>query len=53
MTVSIRKAKPDDAQTVSSILTEAARCLEDGGMAMWRDGELTAAKVSRHDYDLA
>jgi len=45
MTISIRQAKPDDAQAVSSILTEAARWLEDSGMAMWRDGELTASSV--------
>jgi GNAT superfamily N-acetyltransferase len=46
MTVSIRQAKPDDAQVVSSILTEAARWLEDRGMKMWRDGELTALSVA-------
>jgi hypothetical protein len=46
MTVSIRQAGPDDAQTVSGILTEAARWLEDRGMTMWRDGELTAASVA-------
>jgi GNAT superfamily N-acetyltransferase len=46
MTLSVRQAKPDDAPTVSSILTEAARWLEDSGMAMWRDGELTASSVA-------
>jgi GNAT superfamily N-acetyltransferase len=46
MTVSIRQAKPDDVQTVSSILTEAARWLEQSGSVMWRDGELTASSVA-------
>jgi GNAT superfamily N-acetyltransferase len=46
MTVSIRQARPDDALTVSSILTEAARWLEENGMVMWRDGELTASSVA-------
>ena len=46
MIVSIRQAKPDDAHTVSSILTEAARWLEESGIAMWRDGELTASSVA-------
>jgi GNAT superfamily N-acetyltransferase len=46
MTVSIRQAKPEDAPTVSSILTEAARWLEESGMTMWRDGELTASSVA-------
>jgi GNAT superfamily N-acetyltransferase len=46
MTVSIRQAGPDDAPTVSSILTEAARWLEESGKGMWRDGELTASKIA-------
>lgn len=46
MTVSIRQATPDDAETVSSILAEAAKWLEVSGMVMWRDGELTAASVA-------
>jgi GNAT superfamily N-acetyltransferase len=46
MTVSIRQARPEDAPTVSSILTEAAQWLEESGMTMWRDGELTASSVA-------
>jgi GNAT superfamily N-acetyltransferase len=46
MTVSIRQAAAGDAPTVSSILTEAARWLEESGRAMWRDGELTASSVA-------
>lgn len=46
MTVSIGQATPDDAETVSSILAEAAKWLEVSGMVMWRDGELTAASVA-------
>jgi GNAT superfamily N-acetyltransferase len=46
MTVSIRQATLDDAPTVASILSEAARWLEQSGKVMWRDGELTAETVA-------
>jgi GNAT superfamily N-acetyltransferase len=45
MSVRIRQAKPEDAPTVSGILSEAATWLEEGGMGMWRDGELTDESI--------
>jgi GNAT superfamily N-acetyltransferase len=39
-TIAIRPARPADTETVSSILQEAARWLEERGMALWRTGEL-------------
>jgi GNAT superfamily N-acetyltransferase len=46
MNICIRQAKLEDASTVSNILTEAARWLEETERVMWRDGELTAASIS-------
>jgi GNAT superfamily N-acetyltransferase len=42
----IRQAMPHDAGTVSDILLEAARWLEQGGGLMWRDDELSLARIT-------
>jgi GNAT superfamily N-acetyltransferase len=41
----IRQATPQDAGHVSAILREAAQWLEQSGMAMWRDDELSPARI--------
>lgn len=41
----IRPATPDDIETVSAILQEAARWLEDTGKPMWRDSELLPSRI--------
>jgi GNAT superfamily N-acetyltransferase len=46
MSVRIRLARAEDARTISGILSEAAKWLEESGMRMWRDGELTEESVS-------
>jgi GNAT superfamily N-acetyltransferase len=46
MSVRVRQAQAEDARTVSGILLEAAKWLEESGMHMWRDGELTDESIS-------
>jgi GNAT superfamily N-acetyltransferase len=46
MELSIRKATPQDIDIVADILREAARWLEDSGMAMWRDHELVPSRIA-------
>jgi len=46
MRLSIRQAASQDIDTVSDILREAARWLEDSGMAMWRDDELLPESIA-------
>jgi GNAT superfamily N-acetyltransferase len=46
MRVSIRQANPHDIDTVAGILREAARWLEESGMAMWRDNELLPKAIA-------
>jgi GNAT superfamily N-acetyltransferase len=46
MTIRVRQAQAEDARTVTGILSEAAKWLEESGMRMWRDGELTGESVS-------
>jgi len=45
MRPSIRQAMPQDAENVIGILGEAARWLEQRGMAMWRDDELLPGRT--------
>jgi GNAT superfamily N-acetyltransferase len=42
----IRQAQPQDVDAVAGVLWEAARWLDDIGMAMWRDDELKPEKLS-------
>jgi len=42
----IRQATPHDSEKVSAILREAARWLEQSGMVMWRDNELSPARIA-------
>ncbi|MDB6020226.1 MAG: Ribosomal protein acetylase RimI and related acetyltransferase [Pedosphaera sp.] len=42
----IRPATPPDIDTIADILGEAARWLEQSGMPMWRDNELTVERVT-------
>jgi GNAT superfamily N-acetyltransferase len=42
----IRQATPHDVDTICDILGEAARWLTEAGMTMWRDNELTAARIT-------
>lgn len=42
----IRPATPDESETVSAILQEAARWLENTGNAMWRNSELLPSRVA-------
>lgn len=42
----IRPATPDDIETISSILHEAARWLEQTGQLMWRDSELLPSRIA-------
>lgn len=44
--VTIRPARPDDIETISATLQEAARWLEDTGKPMWRDSELLPSRVA-------
>jgi hypothetical protein len=37
---------PQDAKIVSDILREAARWLEQSGMPMWQDGELSSSRIA-------
>jgi GNAT superfamily N-acetyltransferase len=46
MTISIRKASPDDGATVSAVLIEAATWLENAGMRLWRAEELREADIA-------
>jgi GNAT superfamily N-acetyltransferase len=46
MQLSIRQALPQDLDSVSDILTEAARWLEKSGIALWRDNELSAGSIA-------
>lgn len=42
----VRPATVNDLEAVSSILGEAARWLEDTGVRMWRDDELSSARIA-------
>jgi GNAT superfamily N-acetyltransferase len=42
----IRQAASRDAELVLGILQEAARWLKQSGMAMWRDDELSPARIT-------
>ena len=46
MRVSIRQAAPSDTKVVIEVLCEAARWLEQKGLALWRDEELLPMHVS-------
>ena len=46
MVATIRRAKPEEALLVSSILTEACHWLERSGMALWRAEQLTPERVA-------
>jgi GNAT superfamily N-acetyltransferase len=46
MRPSIRQATRQDAETVAKILSEAARWLEQNGMAMWRGNELVPSRIA-------
>jgi len=46
MRLIIRQALPQDAGEVIGILREAAHWLEQSGMAMWRDDELSPARLT-------
>jgi GNAT superfamily N-acetyltransferase len=46
MSPAIRQATPQDAETVSDILLEAARWLEQGGRLMWRNDELSHSHIA-------
>src|SRR5579871_1436534 len=46
MNLTIRQAKPDEAEIVSGILGEAARWLADSGKVMWRDNELVPERIA-------
>ena len=41
----IRQAMPQDTESVTDILREAARWLEQRGMGMWRDDELLPSRI--------
>ena len=45
MRPSIRQATPNDAQIVADVLIEAARWLEQRGMPLWREDELSAPRI--------
>jgi GNAT superfamily N-acetyltransferase len=42
----IRQATPRDTETVAQVLGEAAAWLESRGMALWRDDELVASRLT-------
>jgi GNAT superfamily N-acetyltransferase len=42
----IRQAMPQDAENVLGVLHEAAQWLEESGMAMWRDEELSPIRIA-------
>jgi len=44
--LSIRQATLAEVEVVAGILAEAARWLEESGRSMWRDNELTAARLA-------
>jgi GNAT superfamily N-acetyltransferase len=46
MQLSIRQALPQDLDSVSDILREAARWLEESGIALWRDNELLPESIA-------
>jgi GNAT superfamily N-acetyltransferase len=46
MDILIRQATPQDLETVSSILCEAARWLQASGKAMWRDEEIVPERIA-------
>jgi GNAT superfamily N-acetyltransferase len=46
MDLSIRQADAQDIETIADILREAARWLEDSGIAMWRHDELSPARIA-------
>jgi GNAT superfamily N-acetyltransferase len=46
MTISIRPANLSDAATVSAVLVEAAKWLEEAGMRLWRAEELREADIA-------
>jgi GNAT superfamily N-acetyltransferase len=46
MQLSIRQGLPQDLDSVSDILREAARWLEERGMALWRDNELLPQSIA-------
>jgi GNAT superfamily N-acetyltransferase len=46
MQLSIRQATARDLEAVAGILREAARWLEESGMALWRDNELLPQRIA-------
>ncbi|HEY2826530.1 MAG TPA: GNAT family N-acetyltransferase [Pirellulales bacterium] len=46
MNVHVRQAMPDDADTVSSVLIEAASWLESKGIPLWQLDELTTSRLA-------
>ena len=46
--IQIRQAMPGDAANVADILKEAALWLEQAGMPLWRENELSVARIEIH-----
>jgi GNAT superfamily N-acetyltransferase len=46
MTICIRKAEVSETGKVCSVLLEAARWLQQSGMPMWREDELTSERIA-------
>ncbi|HXB01499.1 MAG TPA: GNAT family N-acetyltransferase [Opitutaceae bacterium] len=46
MSLPVRQAMPQDTKVVSDILREATRWLEQAGMPMWQDGELSSSRIT-------
>jgi GNAT superfamily N-acetyltransferase len=46
MSPSVRQAMPQDTKIVTDILREAAHWLEQSGMPMWRDDELSSSRIA-------
>jgi len=46
MEVTIRQATPQDIETISAILLEAAHWLDQTGRTLWRDGELLPERIT-------
>src|SRR5271168_4023670 len=46
MSLPVRQALPQDTKLVADILREATRWLEQAGMPMWQDGELSPSRIA-------
>ena len=47
MNVTIRQAATSDLENISAILQEAAQWLEERGMPLWRESELSPNRIAR------